>query len=149
MRCRSPRLAVFVRATLTMAARARARRGRLNARLRHLPKIERASAKHSSRNKNAGGGRFSRRDRVRICLIGALAVCLVGCSRQSPPELALASCAGPNALACFDRWGETERSEEAAVAMDITPSVAMKPVNASSAQVHHRPHVARRMVTPA
>jgi len=86
---------------------------------------------------------------VRICLIGALAVCLVGCSRQSPPELALASCAVPNAPACFDRWGETEPPGPAAAAMDIRPSVAANPVSASAAQVHHRTHVVRRAVKPA
>jgi len=86
---------------------------------------------------------------VRTCLIGALAVCLVGCSRQPPPELALASCAGPNAPACFDRWGETEPPRPAAAAMDIRPSVAANPVSASSVQVHHRAHLARRPAKPA
>lgn len=75
---------------------------------------------------------------MRICLIGALAIALAGCSRQPPPELALASCAGPNASACFDRWGETEPSRPAASAMDIRPSVAVKAVSASSAQIRHR-----------
>ena len=75
---------------------------------------------------------------MRICLIGALAIGLAGCSRQPPPELALASCAGPNASACFDRWGETEPSRPAASAMDIRPSVAVKAVSASSAQIRHR-----------
>jgi hypothetical protein len=75
---------------------------------------------------------------MRICLIGALAIALAGCSRQPPPELALASCAGPNASACFDRWGETEPSRPAAAAIDIRPSVAVKAVSASSAQIRHR-----------
>src|SRR3954447_5121403 len=91
----------------------------------------------------------SRRDRVRTCLIGALAMCLVGCSRQSPPELALASCTGPNAPACFDRWDETEPPRPTTVAMDIKPSVAVNPISASAAQIHHRAHAAGRPVQPA
>ena len=86
---------------------------------------------------------------MRTCLIGALALCLVGCSRQSPPDLALASCAVPNAPACLDRWGETEPPRPAAAALDIRPSAAMNPVSASSTKIHHRAHVARRAVKPA
>jgi hypothetical protein len=76
---------------------------------------------------------------VRICLIGALAMSLVGCSRQPLPELALASCAGPSAPACFDSWGETEPSGPAAAAMDIRPSVG-KAAGRSSTQLHLRAH---------
>jgi hypothetical protein len=89
---------------------------------------------------------------LRPLLIGALAICLVGCSRQSPPELALASCAGPNARACFDRWGETAPSRPTDAAIDIRPSVAVKAVRAPFAQVRHRPHLtheAKPAVTPA
>jgi len=86
---------------------------------------------------------------MRICLIGALAIALAGCSRQPPPELALASCAGPNASACFDRWGETEPSRPAASAMDIRPSVAVKAVSASSAQIRHRARPAKSAVAKA
>ena len=86
---------------------------------------------------------------MRVCLIGALAICLVGCSRQSPPELALASCVGPNASACLDRWGETAPPRPAAAAMDIRPAVAVKAVSVSSAQIRHRAHVARRAAKPA
>jgi hypothetical protein len=39
---------------------------------------------------------------LRALFIGALAVILVGCSRQPPPpQVAAASCASPNPLACF------------------------------------------------
>ena len=86
---------------------------------------------------------------MRICLIGALAIALAGCSRQPPPELALASCAGPNASACFDRWGETEPSRPAAAAIDIRPSVAVKAVSASSAQIRHRARPAKSAVAKA
>jgi len=74
---------------------------------------------------------------------------LVGCSRQPLPELALASCAGPNAPACFDRWEEAEPSGPAAPAMEITPPVAVNPARASSAQLRHHALVARRTVKPA
>ncbi len=89
---------------------------------------------------------------MRMLLIGALAICLVGCSRQSPPEMALASCAGPNASACFDRWGETAPSRSTDAAMVIRPSVAVKADSAPSAQVPHRAHLTRQAkpaVTPA
>ena len=88
---------------------------------------------------------------MRPLLIGALAICLVGCSRQSPPELALASCAGPNAPACFDRWGETAPSRPTDAAIDIRPSAAVKAGSAPSAQVRHHAHLTRPVkpaVTP-
>jgi hypothetical protein len=40
---------------------------------------------------------------LRTLLIGALAVTLVGCSRQPPPQAAMGSCLGANGLACFER----------------------------------------------
>lgn len=79
---------------------------------------------------------------MRTFLIGALAICLVGCSRQPPPQLALASCAGPNASACLDRWGETEPSRPAAAAIDIRPSVRAKTASASPAPLRHRARLA-------
>jgi hypothetical protein len=81
---------------------------------------------------------------LRPLLIGALAICLVGCSRQSPPDLALASCAGPNAPACFDRWGETAPSRPTSAAMDVRPAVTVKAIAAPSAQVRHRAHLIRQ-----
>jgi len=80
---------------------------------------------------------------LRPLLVGALAICLVGCSRQSPPEMALASCTGPNPRACLDRWGETAPSRPADPATDIRPSVAVKAVSKSTAPVRHRAHLVR------
>jgi hypothetical protein len=38
---------------------------------------------------------------LRTPLIGALALTLVGCSRQVPPQMTETSCASPNPFACF------------------------------------------------
>ena len=40
---------------------------------------------------------------MRTLLIGALAMTLVGCSRQPPPQAATGSCTDANGVACFER----------------------------------------------
>ena len=52
-------------------------------------------------SKSCGGTQLLREDCLRTPLIGALALTLVGCSRQAPPQTTEASCASPNPVACF------------------------------------------------
>jgi len=52
-------------------------------------------------SKSCGGTQPLREDCLRTPLIGALALTLVGCSRQPPPQTTDASCVSPNQLACF------------------------------------------------
>jgi hypothetical protein len=40
---------------------------------------------------------------LRTLLVGALAASLIGCSRQPPPQAAMASCPGANGFACLER----------------------------------------------
>ena len=52
-------------------------------------------------SKSCGGTQPLPEDCVRTPLIGALALTLVGCSRQPPSQMAEASCVSPNPFACF------------------------------------------------
>jgi hypothetical protein len=52
-------------------------------------------------SKSCGGTQSLREDCLRTPLIGALALTLVGCSRQPPPQTTDASCVSPNPIACF------------------------------------------------
>src|SRR3974390_1309502 len=52
-------------------------------------------------SKSCGGTQPLREDCLRTPVIGALALTLVGCSRQPPAEMTDASCVSPNQLACF------------------------------------------------
>jgi hypothetical protein len=52
-------------------------------------------------SKSCGGTQSLPEDCVRTPLIGALALTLVGCSRQPPSQMAETSCASPNPFACF------------------------------------------------
>jgi hypothetical protein len=71
---------------------------------------------------------------VRALLIGALALCLIGCSRQPPPPASMTSCGDANGAPCFDNRA-------------VGRPVALTPSRAASVTIAHRRAHAVRTAT--